>query len=140
MSSMLSSLSTWFWNDDIWLPPGITWSSMKKPQSVNSITIHPEQFAQFRDLWYPLPMALVMILARWMVERGVFRYIGIRLGLKDHKRPYPTKNQILEKAFRRNWSLCPEDLHSISQESGLSIIQVRLYSIQSISISCYKAS
>ena len=126
MSSVFSSMSSKFWNDDVWLPPGVTWSSMKQPQTVNNTTIYPEQFAQFGDLWYPLPLALVMLLARWLVERGIFKHIGIRLGLKDHKRPYPTENTILEKEFRRNKLLSSEDLKIISKDCGMSTLQVRL--------------
>ena len=126
MSSLMSSLSSLFWNDDIWLPPGVTWSSMQQPQTVNNTTIYPEQFAQFSHLWYPLPMALVMLMLRLLVERGVFKHIGTRLGLKDHKRAYPAENKILEKAFRRNQLLSSEDLISISEDCGMSTIQVRL--------------
>jgi len=124
MSSLMSSLSSLFWNDDIWLPPGVSWSSMQQPQTVNNTTIYPEQFAQFSHLWYPLPMALVMLMLRLLVERGVFKHIGTRLGLKDHKRAYPAENIILEKEFRRNQLLSSEDLISISKDCGMSTIQV----------------
>ena len=119
-------VSSWFWNDDIWLPPGITWDTMKQPQSVNNTTIYPEQFAQFGDLLYPLPLALLMILVRWVVERGLFRAIGLRIGLKHYNRPYPTHNNLLEDVFKRKKILARQDLISISSDTGLSIIQVRL--------------
>jgi len=121
---MQSSQSSWFWNEDIWLPPGITWDTMKQPQSVNNTIIYPEQFAQFGDLLYPLPLALLMILVRWVVERLVFRTIGLRIGLRHYSRPYPTHNNLLEEVFKKNKSLAHQDLISISSQTGLSIIQV----------------
>ena len=122
---MQSSQSSWFWNEDIWLPPGITWDTMKQAQSVNNTIIYPEQFAQFGDLLYPLPLALLMILVRWVVERLVFRTIGLRIGLRHYSRPYPTHNNLLEEVFKKNKSLANQDLISISSQTGLSIIQVR---------------
>ena len=130
---MQSSQSSWFWNEDIWLPPGITWDTMKQPQSVNNTIIYPEQFAQFGDLLYPLPLALLMILVRWVVERLVFRTIGLRIGLRHHSRPYPTHNNLLEEVFKKNKSLAHQDLISISSQTGLSIIQVR----QRLFIQCF---
>ena len=100
---------------------------MKEPQTVSNSTIYPEEFAQFSDLWYPLPMALVMVMLRLAVEKGVFKHVGIRLGLKDHKRPYPVQNAVLEKAFKRKRSLVSEDLKLVSQDSGLSNLQVTLH-------------
>jgi ceramide synthetase len=124
MSSILSSLSSLFWTPDIWLPPGLTWDTLQQPHQVNNTTIYPDMFAQFGDLCYPLPLALLMLLARGLVERGIFKHIGIKLGLKDNKRAYPTKNTILEKAFKINPSLHGEDLTLISQDTGLSSLQV----------------
>ena len=124
MTFLSSSISGWFWNEDIWLPPKVTWNSFNHPHTVNTRTFNPEQFAQFSDLWYPVPMAFIVIILRWVVERGIFKPVGIRLGLKDHKRLYPVQNTILEKAFRRLQSLSPEDLKSLSQDSGLSNLQV----------------
>ena len=97
---------------------------MKEAQTVGNSTIYPEEFAQFSELWYPLPMALVMVLLRLAVDKGVFKHIGMRLGLKDHKRPYPVQNAVLEKAFKRKRSVGSEDLRLVSQDSGLSNMQV----------------
>jgi len=124
MTSATSFLSSMFWNDDFWLPPSVTWDSFSESQALNSTTVHPDQFAQFSDLLYPLPMALVVIMVKWVVERGVFKQVGIRLGLKDHKRPYPVQNTTMEKTFNRIKTLRPEDLKQISQDTGLSNLEV----------------
>eukprot|EP00092_Neocalanus_flemingeri_P018364 GFUD01019873.1.p1 GENE.GFUD01019873.1~~GFUD01019873.1.p1 ORF type:complete len:369 (-),score=76.95 GFUD01019873.1:446-1552(-) len=124
MTSVISSISGWFWNEDLWLPPRVTWDSFKHPQTVNTTTLYPEQFAQFTDLWYPVPMAFIVIGLRWLVERWIFKPVGIKMGLKDHKRPFPVQNTILETTFRRSKTLSQEDLKKVSNDSGLSSLQV----------------
>ena len=114
MTSVTSYLSSMFWNEYIWLPPSVTWDSFSQSQAVNSSTVYPDQFAQFSHLLYPLPMALVVIVLRWMVEKLVFKQVGIRMGIKHNKRPYPEQNTILEKAFRRLKSPGPKDMKIIS--------------------------
>ena len=64
MERVLKVASDWFWNEDIWLPPGHTWASFQETQVTNNNTVlvEPEEFAQFSDLLYPLPLSLLLIL------------------------------------------------------------------------------
>lgn len=52
-----------FWSEHIWLPPNTTWADIA-PESSKEIQ-HPDH----RHLLYPLPMALVMLLLRYLFER-----------------------------------------------------------------------
>ena len=84
----------WFWNDEFWLPPNVTWEQFREPQGV--------RYANFRDLLYPLPMAVLFIVIRFVVENKVFRPLGRRLGVKElDKRRCPVANETLEKSFHR---------------------------------------
>ena len=109
MASVVSSLSQWFWNDHVWLPPGYTWSSFNSPQLTNNETVivQPGDFAKFSDLLYPLPLALCVILVRLVIQRTLLRPLATRLGLKSRRRPYHTHNDKLETAFRRGLSEAP---------------------------------
>lgn len=88
MASELSSLSAWFWDDTFWLPPNVTWSSLKSREPEVST-------ASFSDLAYPLGLAWIILLLRKVVERFVFRPIGQRLGMKDQSKLRPPSKQIL---------------------------------------------
>ena len=44
--------------------------------------MEPEQFAQFSDLLYPVPLSLVLILLRLLVTRSLLRPLAARLGLR----------------------------------------------------------
>lgn len=50
-----------FWNPNIWLPPNITWSDLEPNDKI--------QYADHRHLFYPLPMALGMLLLRFFLEK-----------------------------------------------------------------------
>ncbi|VDP49366.1 unnamed protein product [Soboliphyme baturini] len=52
--------SRWFWNEDIWLPPGTGWASLK-----NS---HNSDYRKFSDLWLPMYYAFVILALRAAFE------------------------------------------------------------------------
>lgn len=52
-----------FWSTDIWLPPNITWEDIA-PGSRTDVN-----HADYRDLIWPLPLALVIMLLRYSLER-----------------------------------------------------------------------
>ena len=66
-----------FWSEDIWLPPNITWESFDGD----------ERFAQFSHLYYPIPAAFAVIAIRMLIERKIFRPLGLFLGLKESVTP-----------------------------------------------------
>lgn len=50
-----------FWKPSIWLPPNITWEDLKSTPEI--------QYADYRHLIYPLPMAFLFLLTRYILER-----------------------------------------------------------------------
>ena len=91
----LKELSQWFWNDDFWLPPNITWDHLVDTSEDPNI-----RFPSSSDLFYPIPMALFLILIRYIVENQVFRPLGRLLELKSKRKRHPGANDILEKAYK----------------------------------------
>jgi len=91
----LKELSQWFWSDDFWLPPNITWDHLVDTSEDPNI-----RFPSSSDLFYPIPMALVLIVIRYLVENQVFRPLGRTLGLKSTRKRYPDTNDILETAYK----------------------------------------
>ena len=61
-----------FWNEDVWLPSNVTWDLFSGDG----------RFAQFSHLYYPIPAALAVIAIRMIIERHIFRPLGLFLGLK----------------------------------------------------------
>jgi hypothetical protein len=57
----------WFWNAEVWLPPGYNWTDLRNP-SPRGIN-YPEA----TDLLiYPLPFAALLLAIRYLFERYVY--------------------------------------------------------------------
>ena len=89
----LEQFGNWFWNDNFWLPPNVTWDQFETKASGT-------RYASFSDLFWPIPMAFAIIFLRFVVENRIFRPLGRSLGLKETRRRHPGSNDILEKAFQ----------------------------------------
>ena len=93
MTTEFSTLSAWFWDDTFWLPPNVTWSSLKSRE--------PEvTYASFSDLAYPLALAWVILLVRKIVERFVFRPLGQKLGMKEQRKQLQAPKELLKERKR----------------------------------------
>ena len=125
MDHLGSDFSGWFWNPDIWLPPNVDWETFKEEKVINQTIIKPENFAKFNDLWYPLPIGLVFIIVRFIVEANILKPIALSLGLTEKPRKKPVSNQILESHYQSKSKLSKGDSSKLSQKSGLSEIQVK---------------
>ncbi|CAB0043426.1 unnamed protein product [Trichogramma brassicae] len=80
-----------FWTPNIWLPPNVSWADIAPtPQN---------RYADYRQLAYPLPMALALLLLRYALERYCFAPLGRNLGIKTSRSKKATPNPILEKAY-----------------------------------------
>lgn len=63
ITDIARNISSTFWSPSVWLPPNTTW---------DDIAPTPEnRFADYRHLLYPLPMALMLLVLRYALERYV---------------------------------------------------------------------
>ena len=60
---LAQTLTEAFWQPSIWLPPNSTWSDIELPRK-----------AQFGHLAYPLPMAFILMVVRFFLDRWLYRY------------------------------------------------------------------
>ena len=123
MAGLVRGAAHWFWDPDIWLPPNVTWESFDTSQVVKEAVIQPGQFARFGDLWYPIPLAVVVMAVRHVVERFLFKPLGVKLGLKDRARRGPVDQPILEKAFN-TFDRGSIDSTKLARDTGMTVIQV----------------
>lgn len=62
-SGIIQNFFDTFWSESVWLPPNTTWADIA-PGSRPGVN-----HANYRHLFYPLPMALVMLGIRYLLER-----------------------------------------------------------------------
>lgn len=60
---LLNKFSDTFWSPDIWLPPNVTWADIAPGARVDV------NHANYKDLVWPLPLAAVIMLIRYSLER-----------------------------------------------------------------------
>lgn len=92
--SLLRKALDVFWSPDIWLPPNITWADLEPNDKI--------QYADYRHLWYPFPMAALMLIFRYFVEKYWFTPLALSIGIKSSRPKKAPPNDILEKAYQHN--------------------------------------
>lgn len=113
---MSQRLSEWFWNPEVWLPPNITWSDIKSNETV--------KYAEFEDLYHPIPMAFIFLVVRFLVERFIWSPIGRSMGLKAMRPKRVTYNELLEDAYRKNRRVSHKQVRQLSKDLDWSERQV----------------
>lgn len=105
-----------FWSPKIWLPPNITWADLVPNEKI--------QYTDHRHLYYPLPMALVMLLLRYLLEWYIFAPFGLSLGIKASKSKKVPYNELLERAFKNNNKMKYKEVVSIAKQTDMSERQI----------------
>lgn len=59
----LNTISTTFWSTRVWLPPNVTWADIT-PGSRPDV-----QHADYRHLIYPIPIAAIVLVIRYVLEK-----------------------------------------------------------------------
>ncbi|KAF0304092.1 Ceramide synthase 6 [Amphibalanus amphitrite] len=102
------TLSEWFWNPDVWLPPNITWADIKSNETV--------KYAEFEDLYHPIPMAFLFLVIRFFVERFIWAPVGRSMGLKAMRPKRVAYNELLEDAYRKSRRVSHKQVRQLAKE------------------------
>ncbi|XP_051989683.1 ceramide synthase 2 [Xyrauchen texanus] len=117
---MMEQISDWFWNQDYWLPPGVSWEDMEKVEG-------PWRPLP-RDLFISLPIALGFIMLRYVFERSVALPLSKAFGVKDRVCLKVTPAPNLEAFYTKN-SRQPaqNEIASLVKQSSLTHRQVETW-------------
>jgi len=116
--------SQWLWAPSVWLPPNVTWESFEQEREVGGALVAPDSYARFSDLLYPLPVCLAMSVLRCLVERAVFRPLGLWLGLREGPRRPPPPVEVLEAAYSGPRGMARGQVEELARQTNLSYLQV----------------
>ncbi|KAG5682487.1 hypothetical protein PVAND_011838 [Polypedilum vanderplanki] len=115
---LLRKFSETFWNEDVWLPPNITWKDID-PRNSNEIV-----YTDYRHLLWPIPMSFVIILLRFIIERYWITPIGRSLGIKATKAKAPLSNTVLEATYSKHSKLNHKIIVPLTKQLDLSERQI----------------
>ncbi|KRT86873.1 Homeobox domain-containing protein, partial [Oryctes borbonicus] len=96
MAGILRTVNQAFWSEYVWLPPNVTWADIAPGARQDVIT------TDYRHLYFPLPMALILLTIRYCLEKYWFAPVGISIGIKNSRPKKAPTNPLLEKAFLGN--------------------------------------
>ncbi|KAK7081269.1 Ceramide synthase 5, partial [Halocaridina rubra] len=100
------SMTAWFWNTGVWLPPGYTWESLAQAEEY--------RYPVFCDVWtYPFAIAAIFIVLRYLILTPfVFTPFAVNIGLSNTQPRPPRSNPTFEKIYRKYRTRVPPELIS----------------------------
>ncbi|XP_037941577.1 ceramide synthase 6-like [Teleopsis dalmanni] len=116
--SILGSFGEAFWSTRIWLPPNTTWEDIAPGSRLDV------KHADYRDLVWPLPLALVVMIIRFALERYWIAPVGKSLGIRNLKPKKAPFNKVLQKAFETSSKLDHQKIIELSKHTDLTKRQV----------------
>lgn len=119
LSCRMSGLMAWFWNEDVWLPPGYTWHYLTHSTHFN--------FPTFLDIWtYPFVIAAAFVILRYLILNPfVFYPLARAFGIKNSRPRPPPHDDVLEALFKQYRTRpSPEALTAAASAKGWEERQV----------------
>ncbi|ELT87375.1 hypothetical protein CAPTEDRAFT_170489 [Capitella teleta] len=99
MEDAFHGIQDWFWNEDFWLPPNVTWKDLTRDETT--------YIAYARDLWAVFPLAVLLFLIRLVWERVIALPIGRYFLVKESLPRPPQKCSVLEQAYKTHRRMLP---------------------------------
>ncbi|XP_013184238.1 ceramide synthase 5 isoform X3 [Amyelois transitella] len=115
---MLRSMLEVFWNENVWLPPNTTWEDIA-PGPDKAVV-----YTDYRHLLYPLPLALLLILLRRVLENYWFAPFGKSLGIKNTRPKKASNIPQLEAAYQKSSKIKHKQITALAKQLDLSERQV----------------
>ncbi|XP_061722375.1 ceramide synthase 6-like isoform X2 [Cydia pomonella] len=115
---MLRYLVDKFWDEDVWLPPNTTWEDLAPGPD------KPVVYNDHRHLLYPLPLAVVLIILRHLLEKYWFAPFGKSLGIKNTRPKKAPSNPKLELAYQTSPKIKHKQICALAKQLDMSERQV----------------
>ncbi|XP_015778470.1 PREDICTED: ceramide synthase 6-like [Acropora digitifera] len=113
----VQEVSEWFWNADFWLPPNSTYDSLEKAKVLT--------WGKAGELYLSLPLAILLIILRFIFERFIAAPFLNYLGLQDKPSSF-VPNTFCEKVFQTISKFPNEErVEGLSKQLGWSKDDVR---------------
>uniref|UniRef100_A0A8C3B0G7 Ceramide synthase 4a n=1 Tax=Cyclopterus lumpus TaxID=8103 RepID=A0A8C3B0G7_CYCLU len=113
---MEALLNEWLWQEESWLPPGISWQDIEMKEDEG-------RFPLPRDLIYTFPLAFTFIALRYVFERLIAVPFSKHLGVKDRIRIRAASVPKLETFYKQK-SRQPSQVRiivvSLGKQCGIS--------------------
>ncbi|XP_076134860.1 ceramide synthase 4a isoform X1 [Alosa pseudoharengus] len=125
MVRMEGLLNQWLWQQEYWLPPGITWKDMRMEERMEKGSRYPRP----RDLLLTLPLALGFIALRYVFERVIALPLSRCFGVRDRQRVRVAFIPKLEAFYlkKRKQQPSQSDILGLVKQCGLTRRQIETW-------------
>lgn len=120
LKDIVHHLRSIFWSEYFWLPPeqfGITWKTFE--QKSNGI-----KYVQFNDIYYALYTAMFIFIIRFMLERYLFKPVGIKFGIIDYTLKPPKLNALFEQVYLSKQDLKSSTIERLARKTDMDVKDV----------------
>ncbi|XP_075983648.1 ceramide synthase 5-like isoform X2 [Anticarsia gemmatalis] len=107
-----------FWDERVWLPPNTTWEDIA-PGPDKAVV-----YNDYRHLLYPLPLALVLLVLRRVLEVYWFAPFGRSLGIKNTRPKKAPINPKLEVAYQTAPKIKHKQICALAKQLDMTERQV----------------
>ncbi|XP_077298844.1 ceramide synthase schlank isoform X2 [Arctopsyche grandis] len=111
---VVALVGSYFWSESVWLPPNVTW------QDIEPAADKPVRYTDYTHLLFPVPLALFVLLLRYLLEVYVFSGWGIKLGIKNSRPKKADYYPALEVAYLKSPKFNQKILIPLSKQLDLS--------------------
>ncbi|XP_047999339.1 ceramide synthase 2-like [Leguminivora glycinivorella] len=118
---MLRILLDTFWDEYVWLPPNTTWEDLAPGPD------KPVVYNDYRHLAYPLPLAILLIILRHILEKYWFAPFGKSLGIKNTRPKKAPSNPKLELAYQTSPKIKHKQFFLSKEEVNVALILSTLF-------------
>ncbi|XP_047033080.1 ceramide synthase 6 isoform X2 [Helicoverpa armigera] len=115
---MLRALLDKFWDEEVWLPPNTTWEDLAPGPDKDVV------YNDYTHLFYPLPLALVLIFLRRTLEKYWFAPFGRSLGIKNTRPKKAPTNPKLEAAYQASSKIKHKQICALAKQMDMTERQV----------------
>lgn len=102
-------ISDTFWTPSFWLVPNTTWTDFT-----------PDQYTDHRDLLWPIPIAIAVLIIRYGVRKYIFSPFGRVLGVKSVSSKPATPNAVLDAAYKKCYRINRESMFGMLKQVDMT--------------------
>ncbi|XP_055693041.1 ceramide synthase 5 [Lutzomyia longipalpis] len=107
-----------FWSPNVWLPPNTTWADIA-PGARPDVT-----YADYRHLILGIPLALVILVIRYTLERFWLAPVGKSLGIKSSRPKRAANIPDLEEAYSQSCRIKHKTVVTLSKKLDMTERQI----------------
>lgn len=114
----LDGIVSIIWNENFWLPPNTKWADIN-PDSNSNIN-----YPDIHHLWYPIPLSVLLLMLRYLLENIVIAPIGRFGGIPDTKKVKAQVNPTLEDAYSRSKHPTHQEIVQLTKKIDMTERQI----------------